>query len=149
MKYIFFCKNCSDTYSGTNEGAQLCPVCKQRLILTDFVYDAWVGLTDEQKQEKRNEWKKTYADKEKYIAAINETAKSSDAGESGIGHAIKTVSGILLFLCILGSIIIAVTLKDLWAYGIAAGLVSTLLCLVCYGIGEICCRLKSIDSKLK
>jgi VIT1/CCC1 family predicted Fe2+/Mn2+ transporter len=86
---------------------------------------------------------------------IQETESSQDSAKendskpssaSGIGLAIKALSVIISVACIIGSF----KVFDSKSGGlmIAAILVILLFGMLCFGIGEICCRLKSIDDKL-
>ncbi len=75
-----------------------------------------------------------------------ECGTESSSKRSGIGYAIKVVSVIVLVLATIGSIII---MKENIATGLVYLLLSILFGLLCFGIGEICTRLASIDEKMK
>lgn len=70
-----------------------------------------------------------------------------DDGSSTVGKIIKTLSIIVLVLSVIGSFVI---MGELGApIGIASLIVSVLDSLLAYGIGEIVCILKEINSKIK
>ncbi len=71
---------------------------------------------------------------------------NNDSGESGVGNAIKILSVILIMGSVIGSIAL---FRISLVFGIAGIVTSVLVGMLCYGIGEICCRLASIDAKLK
>lgn len=77
------------------------------------------------------------------------TSKSSDQvdSDSTIGSAIKVFSVTVLIVSLIGAIVLAGKLGA--SVSLALGAVDLLICMLCYGIGEICCLLKSIDAKLK
>lgn len=70
-----------------------------------------------------------------------------DDGSSTIGKIIKTLSIIVLVLSVIGSFVI---MGELGApVGIATLIISVLTSLLAYGIGEIICVLREINSKIK
>ena len=90
-----------------------------------------------------------------YIRSIGNTTDNNTGNtvqynntykESSIGGYIKFFSVIVIILSVIGSFII---MNQNAAAGIASLVISCLVGTVCYGIGEICCLLKSIDSKIK
>lgn len=78
-----------------------------------------------------------------------QTSTSSEqiTNDSVIGSALKVFSIILVIVDVFGSIILAGKLGN--AVAVAIFVADLLVCMLCYGIGEICCLLKSIDSKMK
>lgn len=75
------------------------------------------------------------------------TASEQTSRDSSIGSALKVFSIILMVVDVFGSIILAGKLGG--AVAIAIFVADLLICMLCYGIGEICCLLKSINAKLK
>lgn len=70
-----------------------------------------------------------------------------DESVSGIGTAIKIFSAAEIILCVFGCLALIGKYPPLY---IGAGFVaSALIGMIGYGIGEICCLLKSLDSKMK
>ena len=67
--------------------------------------------------------------------------------DSVIGSAIKVFSVIIMILGVIG----AIALVGALGVGIAvvSGVINLLVGMLCYGIGEICCLLKSINAKMK
>lgn len=64
---------------------------------------------------------------------------------STVGMAIKSLSIIVLVLCVIGSLVI---IGETLAVGLAMLIMSVLFCLLAYGVGEIICLLKDIKNKL-
>ena len=88
-------------------------------------------------------------EQEKVVKNYEQQVQNVDSeSTSSIGEAIKTLSAIILVLCVLGALVIMIGMDNL-VLGLAILPVSVLSCLLSYGIGEIVCLLKSIDSKLK
>ncbi|MBD5095984.1 MAG: zinc ribbon domain-containing protein [Lachnospiraceae bacterium] len=70
-----------------------------------------------------------------------------DEGSSIVGKMIKTLSIVVLVLSVIGSFVI---MGELGApIGIASLIVSVLTSLLAYGIGEIICVLREINTKIK
>ena len=65
---------------------------------------------------------------------------------STVGSAIKMLSIVVLFLCVIGSIVV---IGETFVVGLAMLIVSVLFCLLAYGVGEIICLLKDIKNRLK
>lgn len=64
---------------------------------------------------------------------------------STVGVAIKSLSVIVLVLCVIGSLVV---IGETLAVGLAMLIMSVLFCLLAYGVGEIICLLKDIKNKL-
>lgn len=70
-----------------------------------------------------------------------------DESVSKCGNAIKVLAVLLMILGCIGSVAFGIKLGG--AYLISSLLIVFIVGMMCYGVGEICCLLKSIDSKLK
>ncbi len=79
-------------------------------------------------------------------SSVISTLSNNSPGESGVGNAIKVLAVILIILSLIGSFAL---FRISIVYGIAGIMISVLIGMLCYGIGEICCRLASIEAKLK
>ena len=69
----------------------------------------------------------------------------SKGSSSTVGTAIKSLSIIVLVLCVIGSLVV---IGETLAVGLAMLIMSVLFCLLAYGVGEIICLLKDIKNRL-
>ena len=70
----------------------------------------------------------------------------SNQSSSTVGATIKTLSIIVLVLCVIGSFVV---IGETFVVGLAMLIVSVLFCLLSYGVGEIICLLKDIKNKME
>lgn len=88
-----------------------------------------------------------YGENEGETQDEEQTSPIQEDSVSTIGNAIKVFSVIVLIVSIIGTIVLTGSLGI--AVSVAIIVVDLLIFMLCYGIGEICCLLKSIDAKMK
>lgn len=81
-----------------------------------------------------------------YNTQVSNENNLAEASTSSIGNAIKVVSVIVLLFSIIGAFVIMSKVD--FAIGCAMCLISVLIGLLVYGIGEICCLLTKINFKI-
>ena len=129
-----------------------CPKCNKRYFLDDKDIKSDVfqnefrcefcgaGYNDDTPVNDTASTNHTHTENKTYTN-ITTIAKSSS---STVGAAIKSLSIIVLILCVIGSLVV----MGETAVGLAMLIMSVLFCLLAYGVGEIICLLKDIKNKL-
>ena len=136
-KTIYFCNQCSSTFSEEPGKRLSCIKCGNSLVDTGMDVNEWRALSEAEKDEKRNEFKKTLETSDKGNTKTN---------GSSVGSLIKTLSMIVGGLGAFGGLVIIKTSPSI---GLAVTIVDLLFCVLAYGIGEICDQLTEINRKLK
>ena len=153
MKY---CEKCKKVYTGPENK---CAICKSPYLVSSYDSDCFNELDEEARVQKLTELfgnkaaelpeslnMKGKSASEPDVQSSTEVYRYSEEPISGVGSAIKVVSVIVIILSVIGSFVIMAEA----GFAIGAGIlvVSLLMGLLAYGIGEICSLLISIKSKV-
>ena len=134
----YLCAVCNEKYSDVVDG---------RLKPEDLITDKTEkGLADFIKENSNIEGDKSPKESVGHNDNYNGNYDNSYNGGSTAGSLIKFLAVIAIILSVIGAFVIG---KDSLITAVVAGFVSVSLWLLCYGIGEICCRLANIEGVLR
>ncbi len=137
-KYIFYCKNCRNAFSGDDgvKSAKLrCPDCNCITIPTLLKAEDWRSKTEEEKENLKKEF-----DKKESHTSSNVSEKNNK-----VANNLLYISYIYGFLSILGSLIMLVKMNPV--IGCSSLLMSILGTALLFGFAEIINLLQDIKNK--
>ena len=137
---VKYCDACKKLYSGQ---ADKCSKCGAALKSSKYDFDEYCTYSIAQKEAVAKE---LFGDSDNVTVEANEDVKTETSSKSSVGSAIKVISVIVIVLSVLGSLLMISSAG--FAVGGAALILSLLVGLLSFGIGEICDLLTNINDKL-
>ena len=142
MNYIYYCKNCNQTFSSAKDNVvRMCPTCNKLMHPTHITTDTWHTKTSEEKEEIKKEFASMPVPE---IQTLSKDTRSF-ANSNSIGSALH-ISGIIYMILVLFCTLYLFNIDTFLA--IVSGFIGVLGGLLLLGAGEAINLLQKIASKL-